>query len=114
MTLVVDATGVYFNLYRFDYTMIEIAGVPLFYLLSNSAFGIIAVNFFPHKRNLNIPYILAVTATFNGIEVLFEQFSYYTLLNLSLLLDWALDLTVIAALVYLSLYLFHHRLKSLT
>lgn len=113
VTFVVDVTGVYLNLYRFDHTIIEIGGVPFCYLLSNSAFGILIVHFFPHRRNLNIPYILAVTSVFNGLQDIYVQFSYFTLLKMTFLQNLVLNLTVLTIFIYLSSYLFYHRLKMI-
>lgn len=113
VTFAVDATGVSFNLYRFDNTIMEIAGVPLFYMLSNAAFGILIINFFPRKRNLNIPYLMAVTAVFEGLESIFEKFSYFTLLRMPYLLDWALDLVILTSFTYSAFHLFRHKFKVL-
>jgi len=113
MTFVIDVTGVYFNLYRFDHEIIKIEGAPLFYMLSNSGFGILIINFFPHQRRLNIPYILAWAAIFRGIESFFIVFSYFSLIRLSFLLEWVLNIATIATFIYLSFTLFRHRLKSL-
>ncbi|MBM7854765.1 hypothetical protein JOC37_001143 [Desulfohalotomaculum tongense] len=83
VTLILDVNLVELGAFRFKNTLYDFRGVPLFYIISNFANGLLLARFVPTDGVLKPVVTVGLAAVFLALELLAVNLGYFQYLNWS-------------------------------
>lgn len=103
LLFIIDFTFVKLGYYQFPNKLVDVFGIPLFYLLGGSAGGILFTNWLPRKPLLKIISVLGFSGLLLVTERVFYNFGAFKYLYFTPLLSYTLNVAGLSILTLLAL-----------
>lgn len=98
----IDSTLAGLGAFTFNQGSLYLSGVPVFYLLSSFAGGILAVHYYPSPKGWRLPYILLIALLLLLAEAVMIRFGFFQHLKWSIERSLLLNVLGFTVMIWLS------------
>jgi hypothetical protein len=81
MLYLIDSALISIKCYSYKNAIIDICGVPLFFILSSFPGGYLLAHYYPNKKKYRLPYVLLTAGILLVAELIMYFYGYFQYIN---------------------------------